>query len=83
MPKITNQSKKELPLILILLLIILLAVIGGIYYFSPAKSPELIPTSAEVSSSTNVTTLEKELDYTDLGSFETDLNQLDTEAEQL
>lgn len=49
----------------------------------PTENPELIPTSAEVSSSTNVSTMEKELSDTDLGTFETDLNQLDADAGKL
>lgn len=49
----------------------------------PTENPILTPTPAEVSSSTNTNTLEKELNDTDLGSFEADLNQLDTDAGQL
>lgn len=86
--------KRKSSLILVLLLILILAIAGGVYYYfnfrqtvtpsiAPTENPELITTSAEVSSSTDDNTLEKEINDTDLGSFETDLNQLDTEAEQL
>lgn len=50
---------------------------------APTENPELIPTSTVVSSSTDTNTLEKELDNTDFGMFETDLNQLDADAGQL
>lgn len=95
---VPSQTAEQLPpkrkssLIWILLLILILAVVGGVYYYfnfrqtapslSPTENPELIPTSAEVSSSTDVNTLEKELNDTDLGSFEKDLNQLDLNAGQ-
>jgi len=89
--------KRKFSPIWILLFILILAAAGGVYYyfnyfnlgqtvapsFSPSESPELTLPPSKVSSSTDINTLEKELDDTDLGSFETDLNQLDTEAGQL
>lgn len=50
---------------------------------SPSESLKPKPTSTEVSNSIDSSALEKELNDTDLGSFETDLKQLDTSAEQL
>jgi hypothetical protein len=50
---------------------------------APTKSPESTPTTAEISSSTDPSVLEKELNDTDVGSFEQDLNQLDLDAGQL
>ena len=86
--------KGKAPLVWIVLPILILAVAGGVYcyfnfrqtltpFIAPTESLELIPISTEVSSSTDVNTLEKELNNTDLGSFETDLDQLDLDAGQL
>ncbi len=54
---------------------------------SPTVTPELIEPeetpSLEVSSSTDPAVIQKELDETDLGSFEEDLEKLETQAEGL
>jgi len=47
------------------------------------KDLSVQPTMTEISDSTEVSVLEKELTETDLGSFEKDLDQLDLEAGEL
>ena len=95
----TPQKRKYFLMLISLLILILAVAGGVYYYFNlrqtggkgitttlvtpsaPTENP--VPTSAEVSNSTDTSVLEKELNDTDPGSFEKDVNQLDLDAGQL
>lgn len=95
MSEILKQTKRGFSPIWMLLIVLIFAIVGGSYYYFNLKqtiepslpvveTTEIAPLpSPELSNSTDANTLEKELNDTDLGEFETDLNQLDATANQL
>lgn len=75
----------------LILILVSLAIVGGVFYFISRPKPDETKTVSEpealtlpaVSEDTDLTTIDQELQATELGDFDKEINELDQSINQL